>query len=343
VNRSLIILGGEHPTAVGQSLLHAALCSTNTTASYLNADEATAGSRLWRALLWRVAQKRPARLNAFNRKVLNTCTSSNPSTVLCAGNLPLLKRTVEALKNHGHKIGLYSTDDPWNPAHKAQRFLNALPSYEQVFTTRRANIEDMQRLGVSRVSHLPFGYDERYFYPWRPDDDESSKRCDVFFAGGADEDRLPLVQSIMSAGHALDLYGGVWERWPEVRAAYRGYAAPRDLSKMIAGAAVCLCLVRRANRDGTSMRTFELPAAMACMLVEDTPEHRELFGIDGDAVKFFAGPGDLDQHLTGLLRDPARRAFMAARAHALVTQGQHRYADRLEAMIASLSRPQQRL
>jgi spore maturation protein CgeB len=330
----LTIIGGTHPTAVGQSLMSAAMERPGLQASFVNGDRAYGGPKLWQSLLWRLCHKRPARLSQFNREVLRRCRDGRSEVLICAGNMPLSKETLNALRQSGVRLGLYSTDDPWNLAHRTERFLGTLPSYDVVFTTRRANVQEFRDTGVKRVDYLPFGYDGRYFYPTDP---EPGEECDLFFAGGADDDRMPLVEAIMKAGMRLNLYGGVWQRWKETRPVYRGYAEPTKLSAKIAAARVCLCLVRRANRDGTSMRSFELPAAGACMVVEDTQEHRELFGPDSEAVAYFESPQTLVLRMQELLANEGQRIEMKERSHQLMVAGGHRYEDRLEAMIRILS------
>ena len=49
------------------------------------------------------------------------------------------------------------------------------------------------------------------------------------------------------------------------------------------------------------MRTFEVPAIGACMLTEDTEEHREIFGKEGDAVLYFRTMNEMVSQLRFLL------------------------------------------
>ena len=98
--------------------------------------------------------------------------------------------------------------------------------------------------------------------------------------GGADRDRVPFIAALGAAGFSIALYGDHWDRFPETKPYDRGYADPQTLRQATAAAKIALCLVRRANRDGHVMRSFEIPAIGACMLVEDTEEHREIFGPD---------------------------------------------------------------
>ena len=70
---------------------------------------------------------------------------------------------------------------------------------------------------------------------------------------------------------------------------------------------VSVCLVRRANRDEHVMRTFEAPAMGACLAMEDTSEHRAIFGEHGHAVLYFSGPESLVNVCKELLESPELR------------------------------------
>jgi spore maturation protein CgeB len=107
------------------------------------------------------------------------------------------------------------------------------------------------------------------------------------------------------------------------------------LRKAVGAAKVVLCLVRRANRDGHVMRTFELAAMGACMLTEDTTDHRELFGPEGQAVMYFRNEVEMVDKLRWLLEHKADRQRLQDAARRLVTQGRHTYQDRLQAMLAA--------
>ena len=79
--------------------------------------------------------------------------------MLVTGTAGVSGAAIEDLQRHAGAVVNYLTDDPWSPNHRAGWFLRALRSYTLVATTRRRNMEDLQRLGCSRVSYLPFAYD----------------------------------------------------------------------------------------------------------------------------------------------------------------------------------------
>ena len=82
------------------------------------------------------------------------------------------------------------------------------------------------------------------------------------------------------------------------------------------------------------MRTFEVPAVGACLLTEDTPEHREIFGPEGEAVIYFQSVPEMLQKAQWLLEHEQERQRLAQNAHDLITQGNHTYTDRLKTMLS---------
>jgi spore maturation protein CgeB len=81
------------------------------------------------------------------------------------------------------------------------------------------------------------------------------------------------------------------------------------------------------------MRSLELPAMGGCMVVEDTDEHRSLFGPEGEAVLYYAGTDEMLRKVRWLKADPALAVRLGQAAHRLITSGKHTYADRLRSML----------
>jgi spore maturation protein CgeB len=83
------------------------------------------------------------------------------------------------------------------------------------------------------------------------------------------------------------------------------------------------------------MRSLEIAAIGGCMLAEDTTEHRELFGAEGEAVLYFGAPAEAATKARSLIDNPAERQRLAAALHARIVGGGHTYRDRLGAMTAT--------
>ena len=138
--------------------------------------------------------------------------------------------------------------------------------------------------------------------------------------------------AFMKAGPPVALVGGYWDRFSATRQHALGHKPPETVRDWTA-AKVNLCLVRRANRDGHVMRSFEIAAVGGCMLAEDTDEHREIFGPDGEAVLYFRTPEEAGARARALVANPTERARLSASIRTRIVAGRHTYRERLASML----------
>jgi len=285
---------------------------------------------------WWLRGHRPSRLIPFSQMVVQACRAFRPSWILSVGTAPVETKALEAIGQMQIVRLNYLTDDPWNPTHRAEWFMEALPLYDRIYSTRRANLAKLRHLNHPQVHHLPFAYAPEIHFPELPADSEREQlSCEVLFVGGADSDRLPWIKALIRSGFRPALYGGYWGRFPETRPYAKGYADPQRLRRAVGQAKVNLCLVRRANRDGHCMRSFEIPAMGGCMLTEDTEEHREIFGEEGKTVSYFRTTHQMIEKLRWLLKREDERKRLASAVHRLITGGRNTYRDRLEVLLAT--------
>jgi spore maturation protein CgeB len=219
--------------------------------------------------------------------------------------------------------------------------MEALPRYDYVFSPRRANMQDLEAAGCRNVKYLPFAYAPHIHYA-EPIDERARRQLesDVIFAGGGDADRAPYIGALREAGLRIALYGEYWDRFPATRSLSRGLIGIEGLRKAMAASKLALCLVRRQNRDGHAMRSFEVPAFGACPLVERTAEHEEFFGAGNPSpVAYFDTIPDMVATARRLLADEAERLRLANAAHALITGNDHAYRHRLLRIVESVGLP----
>lgn len=332
--RRLLVVGNPEQIHVGSHLGQAAH-RAGLTARLCDTRAAFASPRFVLLLHWHLRGHLPPKLRPFGRHVVETCKSFRPQWLLATGLAPLSANALQEVHRLGIESINYLTDDPWNPAHQGRWFLEALRGYDRVFTPRRSNMRDLENAGCPQVAYMPFAFNPDLHFPEAPATAEEEDRfsCDVLFFGGADRDRVPYITALLGAGLNVHLYGGYWERFSETRAHARGHADPSTLRKAVAGAKVTLCLVRRANRDGHVMRTFEAPAMGACMLVEATTEHYEILGAEEEAVLYFHTVSEMTEKARWLVAHSEVRARLADAVHARVTGRPNTYRDRLERMV----------
>lgn len=334
-SKRVLIVGYPADHHIGSHLLEA-MAPADLNGKICDAGAAMRSSRLELRLSWRLRSHRPPRLNTFSRHVLAVGRDFRPHYVLVTGITAPNADTLCELGKLGSVCVNYLTDDPWNPNRYARWFFEALPCYARVFSPRRANLAQLAGLGC-QAQYLPFAYAPgQHFQEAPPEHLRAQFECDVLFYGGADRDRVPYIEALIKAGLNVHLYGGYWNRYPKLQRAFRGVANTQTLRWAIAGARITLCLVRRANRDGHVMRTFEAPAMGACMLTEDTEEHRAIIGADGEAVVYFRSVEDMVGKARKLLESDAYRTQLAHNAYERIVGGKNTYLDRLRTMITTL-------
>jgi spore maturation protein CgeB len=298
----------------------------------VDAAKAQAGSRIARSFYWHACGKRPARLGRFGDMVIKACLATQRDLVLTTGCAPLDRSHIDGLRKQGVTVINYSTDDPWNPSQRANWFLSALPAYDAVFTPRHANTDDFHRCGVRAVHYLPFAHDPEVHRPW-PKESPASAPSDVLFVGGCDVDRLPMISALIDEGLHVALFGGYWGGHSKTRPHWRGIADQDAICSASAAARICLCLVRRANRDGHTMRSFEAAAIGGCILAEDTADHRDLFGPHDHAVRYFRTTSEMVQQARLLLADAETRCRLSSQLRDRFDRAKHTYATRLATML----------
>ncbi len=334
----LLIVGHTETMHVGSHLGRAA-DALSVVAEICDAANAYAGPAWRRRADWWLRGRRPVRLEAFSTEVVQAARRFQPTMVLTTGVAPVHTKALDALGEMGIVRANFLTDDPWNPAHRAPWFFEALGHYDHVFSPRQANLADLGRVGQAEVHYLPFGYDPAVHFvePPASADEASGYAADVMLAGGADPDRVAVIAALVGAGLGVAVYGGYWDTFAETAGSARGRLDAAGLRRATGAATVCLGLVRRANRDGHAMRSFEVPAMGGCLLAEDTSEHRAIFGPEGAAVLYFTTPNHAASQARRLVADPDLRQRLANRAHALVAGGGHTYRDRLAVLLGLAS------
>lgn len=332
----MIIVGSTAHHHIGHHLFQAAE-RMELNVKIIDMRLALQGHSLFRRISWHLFDHRPLNIRKFSNFVFDVCEEFEPHYILTTGTLPM---TNSVLQRIGKAVNLlnYMTDDPWNPSRRSERLFENLSFYHLVLTPRRSNINDLKELGCV-VEYVKFGYEPDIHFSEAPPEHLSDKfECDVMFYGGADKDRLPMAKAMIEAGFNVHLYGGYWNRDRTTRPFHRGTALGADLRWAVSGAKVCLCPVRRMNRDGHVMRTFEVPAMGGCMLAEDTEEHREIFGEEGKNVLYFRDDGDMIDKIRILLNDETLRLTLAKQAHHHITTGPNTYYDRLVEMLGYAER-----
>jgi hypothetical protein len=286
---------------------------------------------------YRVMGRRPMGYRRFNRDILAAAQDLGAEMVFVTGNAPVAGSTLRELKERvGAVLVNYATDDPFNRLVCPRWVVANIPFYDLYVCTKRAIMDDVRAAGCRQVAFVPFGYDPSLHFPdnFGSAGEFEGFSCDAVFVGGGDRDRYPYFEALVRAipDLRLHLYGGYWDGNPTLARHDRGLARGRDYRLALRGAKIAPCLVRRSNRDGHVMRTFEVPACGAFMLAERTTEHQEFFR-EGEEVGYFSSPAELVEKVRYYLNHDNERQRMTEAAYRKVTSGNHTYAHRLEQIL----------
>ena len=282
---------------------------------------------------YRLLARRPPWLLSFERRLLETAARARPDVVLVVKGPYVRPRILRQLRRLGAVLANFSTDDPFNPRVTFPYLQPAIPEYDVYATPRTANVAELRARGARSTPVVPFGYKPTVHFI---DDSRAtgSHGCDLLFIGGADADRIPFFRRILELWPEvrMDLYGNYWNRDPRLRRFWRGFAMGEAYRTATRRAKFVVNLVRRANRDGHVMRTFEVPACGGCMLAERTPDHARFFD-DGVDALFFSTPDELVGHARAIEHDEGARQAIAAAGHRRVVRDGHTYRDRLQLIL----------
>jgi spore maturation protein CgeB len=334
----ILLVGSGEFFHVG-AFLARALCSLGYQYAFVDESfflKATETS-LFHKVAFRLLRRRPLSYWSFNRSLIDTACDFRPDVMLVTKGSYISPRTLATIKQRTSTVLInYATDDPFNASVSTPDLVAAIPHYDVYACTKRAIMADVRSSGCSHAVYVPFAYEPELHFPEMPrcQTELETFACDLAFAGGMDGDRIdmlgPLRTSIPEL--RLNLYGGYWNRHRQFRRFYRGFVIGRSYRLALGAAKMVLCLVRRANRDGHSMRSFEVPACGGFMLAERTEEHLELFEEDKEAA-YFDCPEELVDKVRYYSTHDSERGRIAGAAHKRAISSKWSYRDRLLEML----------
>src|SRR5205807_8279893 len=124
-------------------------------------------------------------------------------------------------------------------------------------------LPDVVALGCPRAEFVMCGYHPAVHFPPL---ERVEPAFDVALIGGADADRVPYARALAELADPLGaqvnvgLFGGYWDRVPGLRQYACGVRTGAHYRGMLWRSKVAISLVRRANRDDHTLKTFELPS-----------------------------------------------------------------------------------
>lgn len=273
----------------------------------------------------------------LNREIRRAADRLKPDLVLVVKGVGVWPDTLKHIKEKYRSILVnYATDDPFAFVSTQPELVQCISLFDLYACTKRAIMDDVRNSGCQHVAFVPFAYHPELHYPQQPQGEQELRKfsSDVIFIGGADQNRRLQMQALARIPEIrLHIYGGYWDRYPELRRYYHGFAQGKGFRLALSGAKVAPGFIRHSNRDGHSMRSFEVPACGAFLLAERTAEHQEFFEEDKEAV-FFTSTEELISKTVYYIKSDVNRSRIAEFGHHRIMSSKNTYLDRLRKIMS---------
>lgn len=203
------------------------------------------------------------------------------------GTLRYIKKTSPETR-----IISYSPDNMTMRHNQSQNYLQCIPLYDYLFTTKSYTLDSMQALGAKAVFFCNNCYESTYHYPYALTEEEKIRfGADVGFIGCWEKERCQSILYLADHGVRVRVFGD--KKWLK----YKRYSPnltieehslfSEEYCKALQAFKISLCFLRKMNLDQQTTRSMEIPACNGFMLGERSPEHLALFK-EGIEAEFFS-------------------------------------------------------
>jgi len=193
------------------------------------------------------------------------------------GNPRELISTFNALRKHGVRILLWSTEDPMFPPN----WFDYTATFDWVFTKSLGSLQIYKERGLTNVSWLPLATDSSVFKP-----KDIAKDKDLCFIGSYQPHRffgnMEILNPLFKAyGKRFHIYGPGWSEinWAST-ARIRGPVLWSDIPRIVSQSRISVNVHVDADREtlcSPNMRVFETLACRGFMLCDDFKGYDLLF------------------------------------------------------------------
>jgi spore maturation protein CgeB len=217
-------------------------------------------------------------LKTINKNIIKKIESFKPDILWIFKGMEILPETLLFAKKRGIQLASYNPDHPFkfDTRGSGNKFVQeALTIYDIHFTYSKKIQRDLQKSFLIESIYLPFGYD----LPEGLNSNITQEVNRICFIGHADARRKNIVESIISEGIQVDVYGPKWNSSKisspllSVKAPVYGVEYWETLKKY----RIQLNIFRNHNEDSHNLRSFEIPAVGGIMLAPHTTEHLAFF------------------------------------------------------------------
>jgi hypothetical protein len=231
----------------------------------------------------------------------------------------------------------YLSDHPYAivPSRRKE-VLRSIPEFHMVCTFAQDLVPVLYSLGARRAGRIPFGYC-RYTH-LEPAANVSVEFPEkVVYFGTWSPEIEPWVNQLTSFDFEIDGNGWAHASAPMLRdlAARKKPRTDKNMAIAARKAGVVVNFTRSPHGCFHTMKTFELPAAGACIVSNFSREQDEFFR-DKESMTYFNTSSEMIENVRYLLDHPAENERL--RAQALTAAVKHSYHERCKQLLALLNK-----
>ncbi|MFN3590208.1 MAG: glycosyltransferase [Spirosomataceae bacterium] len=254
-------------------------------------------------------------LTDCNKRILELINVNDYDIIWIDKGLLINHKTLSRIKEKipNAKIVSYSPDNMALRHNQSQNYLDCVPHYDYIFTTKSYILEEMKELGARKIEFVNNAYEQSFHYPRVVDEFENEKLGgDVGFIGHWEKERCDSILYLANRGIKVKVFGsGKWNEYKNVpNLSICPPLFSEEYSKALTAFKISLCFLRKINGDQQTTRTMEIPACGGFMLAERTEEHLSLFE-EGKEAEYFSSNEELLQKCLYYLEHEEERKSIA--------------------------------
>lgn len=254
---------------------------------------------------------------SYNRAILAAAAEHRPEVFwVDKGNL-VQASTLRAVKRKtGAVLVNFNTDYLACSKHPWRLHMEGIPEYDFYFTSNVYDVDFLKAKGVRNVVVVPLGYYAAVFTrPALTKEEAERLGAEVGFIGHWEPATEELILELIDRGLPLRVRGTAWGHARDRRRlagkVELGLVPQPDYEKAIVATKVNLGIVSTMNRNETSGRSFEIPAAGGFLLAKRTSEHLAMYE-EGKEAEFYDSVDELVEKARYYLEHEEERKRIAA-------------------------------
>ncbi len=236
------------------------------------------------------------------------------------------KKLITKLKKKTKKIILFLEDNAFSKRDKNrfQLYRSAAPHYDLTVTFHKSRITMGKKYGLKKTLLVLPTYQKNVHCKHKISNKENKiLSSNVIFIGTWFPERGIFFKKLIDLGLDIKIYGNRWKKDPDYSLIKSkitlGHVHDPLYSKLIQCSKISLCLPSLGNVDGLTRRSIEIPAIGTLLCATRTPEHKNLFIENREAI-FFNDAKECYKKCVTLLKNEKKIKQIANNGYVKVTK-----------------------